>query len=78
MYSISVINRHITVKCCKMVAQETLIPHAKQISKISTDVTDSDVIILKFENFRQKALNFELLYLSSLWMKHVKRWWETA
>ena len=42
------------------------IPHAKENSEISIDVRDNDVIVLKFEHFRRKALNFERLYLISL------------
>ena len=48
------------------VAHDKPIPHAKENSEISTDVRDNDVIVLKFERFRRKALNFERLYLSSL------------
>ena len=48
--------------------------HAKEKSEISPEIRDNDVIVLKFERFRRKALNFERLYLSSLWVKHCKIW----
>ena len=56
------------------VAHGKPIPHAKENSEIFTDVRDNDVIVLKFEHFRRKALNFERLYLGSLWMKLCKIW----
>ena len=40
------------------------IPHAKENSEIFTDVRDNDVIVLKFERFLRKALNFERLTIS--------------
>ena len=48
--------------------------HAKEDSEIFTDVRDNDFIVLKFERFRWKALNFKRLYLRSLWMKLCKIW----
>ena len=69
-------NAYITCnKCCitakfgTKVAHDKPIPHAKENSEISTDV-----IVLRFERFRRKALRFERLYLSSLWMKLCKIW----
>ena len=47
----------ITVKFGTKVAHNKPIPQAKQKSEISTDVIDNDVIMLKFERFRRKALN---------------------
>ena len=52
---------HITVKFCTGVAQNNTIAY----SEICIDVVDNDVIPLKFERFRQKALNFKRLYLSN-------------
>ena len=57
-----------TTKLRTKVAHDKPIPPAKENSEISTDVRDNDVIVLKFECFCRKALNFERLYLSSLWM----------
>ena len=65
---------HITTKFGTKVAYHRPIPRAKENSEISTDVRDKDVIVLKFECFRRKALNFERLYLSSLWIKRCKIW----
>ena len=47
----------ITTKFGTKVAHGKPIPHAKENSEISTDVRDNDVIMLKFECFRRKALN---------------------
>ena len=66
--------RRITTKFGTKVAHGKHIPHAKENSEIFTDVRDNDVIVLKFEHFRRKALNFERLYLGSLWMKLCKIW----
>ena len=63
-------NSLITVKFCTEVAHDRPIPHTKQNSEISTDVIANDVIMLKFEHFRPKMLNFK----SSLWMKLSKTW----
>ena len=49
----------ITTKFGTEVAHHKPIPHAKENFEISTDVKDNDVIVLKFERFRQKALNFK-------------------
>ena len=57
-----------------MVAHDNPNPHAKQNSEISTDVIDNEVIMLKFERFRKKALDFKRLYLNNLWMKLSKVW----
>ena len=62
----------ITTKCGTKVAHGKPILHAKENSEIFTDVRDNDVIVLKFEHFCQKTLNFEKLYLGSLWMKLCK------
>ena len=70
----SVINGHIIVKFCTGVAYDKTIPHTKENSEICSDVIVNNVILLKFKRFRQKALNFKRLYLSSLWMKHGKNW----
>ena len=59
----------ITTKFATKVAHGKHIPHVKENSEIFTDVRDNDVTVLKFEHFRRKALNFERLYLVSLWMK---------
>ena len=64
----------ITAKFGTKVAHRKPIPHAKENSEIFTDIRDNDVIVLKFEHFRRKALNFERLYLGSLWMKLCKMW----
>ena len=64
----------ITAKFDTKVAYDKPIPHAKENFEISTDVKDNDVIVLKFERFLPEALNFERLYLSSLWMKLCKIW----
>ena len=69
---ISVIYGCIMMKFCTGVAYDKTIPHTKLNCHICTDVIDNDVILLKFERFRRKALNFKRLYLSSLWMKHGK------
>ena len=45
-----------------------------KIPKSTLIVIDPDVILLKFDHFRRKALNFERLYLSSLQIKHGKNW----
>ena len=62
----------ITTKLDLKVAHGKPIPHAKENSEIFTDIRDNDV--LKFERFCRKALNFERLYLGSLWMKLCKIW----
>ena len=64
----------ITVKFGTNNNNNKLIPHAKQNSTISTDIIDNDIIMSKFERFHRKALNFKMLYLSSLWMKLCKIW----
>ena len=56
-----------TVKLSTKVVHDKPIPHAKQNCKASTDV-----IMLKFERLRRKALNLKRLYLSSLHMKLCK------
>ena len=55
-------NCRIIVKFGTKVVHEKPIPHAKQNSEISTDI-----IMLKFERFRRKALNFKRLYISVLY-----------
>ena len=62
----------ITTKSCTKVVHGKPIPHAIENFEIFNDVTDNGVIVLKFEHFRRKALNFERLYLGSLWMKVCK------
>ena len=69
-------NACITCNKCRITTKfGTKVPHGEPIScgkenfEIFTDVRDNDVIVLKFERFRQKALIFERLYLGSLWMK---------
>ena len=57
-------NNCVTVKFGTKVSHDKLIPHAKQNSKISTDIIDNDLIMSKFECFRQKALNFKMLHLN--------------
>ena len=47
---------HITTKVGTKIAHDKPISHAKGNSKISTDVKDNDVIMLKIERFRRKAL----------------------
>ena len=64
----------ITTKFDTKVAHGKPILYAKENSEIFTDARDNDVIVLKFEYFRRKALNFERLYLGSLWMKLCKIW----
>ena len=64
----------ITTKFGTKVAHGKSIPHAKENSEIFTDIRNNDVIVLKFECFCRKALNFERLYLASLWMKLCKIW----
>ena len=64
----------ITTKFGTKVAHGKPIPHSKQNSEILTDVRDNDVIVLKFEHFRRKALSFKRLYLGSLWMNLYKIW----
>ena len=61
------------VKFCIGVAKYNTIPHDKQNFEICTDVIDNDVILLKFERFRGKVLNFKTLYLSSLWSNLAER-----
>ena len=66
-------NYRITVKFGTEVDHDKPIPKvAKRNSAMSTDVIDNDVIMLKFERFRRKALNFKRLYQSNLWMKLCK------
>ena len=67
-------NCRITIKFGTKVADEKPILHAKENSEIFTDVIDIDVIVLKFERFRRKVLNFKTLYLSSLLMKLYQIW----
>ena len=64
----------ITTKFGTKVAHGKPILHAKENSEIFTDVRDNNVIVLKFERFPRKALNFERLYLGSLLMKLCKIW----
>ena len=64
----------ITIKIGTKVAHDKLISLGKENFELSTDVRDNDVIMLKFELFRRKALNFERLYLGTLWMKLCKTW----
>ena len=64
----------ITTKFGTKIAHDKSFLRAKENSAISTDVRDNDVIVLKFERFRRKALNFKRLYLSSMWMKLCKIW----
>ena len=66
MHVLQINNCAITINFGTEVAHDKPIPHAKQNSRISTDVIVNDVIILKFERFRQKALNLKRLYLSGL------------
>ena len=63
----------ITTKFGTKIAHGKPIPHANENSEIFTDIGDNDVIVFKFERFHRKALNFERLYLSSLWMKLSKK-----
>ena len=42
----------ITVKFHTKVAHDKFLPHAKQNSKISTDIIDNDIIMSKFEHFQ--------------------------
>ena len=67
-------NYRFTVKFHTKVAHDKPIPYAKQNSEISIGVIDNDVIVFKFEHFRQKALNFKRLYLSRLWMRLCEIW----
>ena len=62
----------ITTKFGTKVAHDKTFSNAKENSEISTDVRDNDVIVLKFDCFRRKALHFERLYLSCLGMKLFK------
>ena len=71
LHAISVVSQQ---NFAQKVAHYQAIPLAKENSKISTDVRDNDVIVLKFERFRRKTLSFERLYLSSLWIKLCKLW----
>ena len=64
----------ITTKFSTKIAHGKPIPHAEENSEIFTDVRDNDVIVLKLERFRRKALSFERLYLGTLWMKLCKIW----
>ena len=64
----------ITAKFGTKAAHSKPIPHTKGNSEIFTDIRDNDVKVLKFEHFCRKALNFERLYLGSLWMKLCKIW----
>ena len=51
----------ITTKFGTKVVHAKSIPQAKENSEIFTDVRDNDVIVLKFERFRRKALNFSIV-----------------
>ena len=62
----------IKVKFGTDVTHDKLISHAKQNPEISTDVIDNNVIMLKSERFRRKALNFKRLHVSTLWIKLCK------
>ena len=53
LHAISVVS---TTKFGTKIAHDNLIPHAKENSEIATDVRDNDVIVLKFECCRRKAL----------------------
>ena len=70
-HAISVVSQK---KFCTKVAHDQPFSYAKENSEISTDVRDNDVIVLKFDRFHRKALNFERLYLSCLIMKLFKMW----
>ena len=65
---------YIIVKFCTNIAHDKTIPHIKQNFQMCTDIIDDDIILLKFERFRQKGLNFKMLYLSGLWIKDDKNW----
>ena len=52
-----VINGRITVKFCTRVAHDKPIPRTKQNTEFSTDI-----IMLKFERLRRKALNLKRIY----------------
>ena len=67
---ISFINDIIIAKFCIEVVHDKPIPHSKQNE--DSDVLDDEVILLKFECFRQNGLNFKRLYISSLWIKYGK------
>ena len=56
------------------IAHDKPFSYAKENFEISTDVRDNVIIVLKFDHFHRKALNFERLYLSCLWMKPFKIW----
>ena len=49
-------NCHIEVTLGTSAAYDKAVPHAKHNLKISTDVIDNGVVVLKFECFHQKAL----------------------
>ena len=55
---VSYIYGRIIVKFCTWVAHDDHFLRTKQNCEISADVIDSDVIILKFERFLRKALDF--------------------
>ena len=57
-----VINGHIIFKFCTGVAHDKTIPHTKKNSEICTEVKDNNAMLLKFEYFCRKALNFKRLY----------------
>ena len=68
-HAISVVSQQ---KFGTKVAHGKPIPHTKENFEI---FRDNDVIVLKFEHFRRKALSFERPYLGSLWMKLCKIWY---
>ena len=47
-------NCRITVKFGTKVTHDKFLPHAKQNSKISTDIIDNDIIMSEFECFQIK------------------------
>ena len=57
-------NFRITVKFDTKVAHDKFLPHAKQNSKISTDIIDNDIIISKFERFRIKKHSISKCFIS--------------
>ena len=56
MQVLHVNNSRIMVKFCTKVAHDKPIPPTKQNSKISTDVIDNDVIMLKLEPFLHQSI----------------------
>ena len=62
----SAINSHIMFNFCTVVAHDKPILHTEQNSEICTDV-----ILLIFQRFRRKALNFKRLYITKVCQKIV-------